>query len=173
MSEIIAKSRYVKSSPRKLRAVAKLVVRKNAQKGMTILAFTDKKAAGILSKTIKSAVYNAVNNFNLEKEDLIIKSIMVDQGPTMKRYRAMARGSANVYNKRTAHITVILETKVTSTKKVAKKTDTDSTHVTVKKPATKGTKAKSAPKKSPAKAKGSKTEVKVVSRKEKKATAKK
>ena len=167
MSEIIAKSRYVKSSPRKLRAVAKLVKDKTAENALIVLRFTPKKAAGILAKTIKSALYNGVNNFSLDKHLLLIKSITVDQGPTMKRFRAMARGSANVYRKQTSHITVILTsitpaTKKTSDQPASTQKKTVSTKTTISK---KKTSKKTAPK-------GSKTEVKVQTRKARK-TAKK
>jgi large subunit ribosomal protein L22 len=169
MSEIIAKSRYVKSSPRKLRAVAKLVKNKSAENALTILKFTPKKAAGILAKTIKSALYNGVNNFSLDKANLRVNSITADQGPTLKRFRAMARGSANVYRKQTAHITVILATITTPVaKSTAKKSDKSSPAkptaktVAIKKKTAKTTQPK-----------GSKTEVKVQTRKEKKATPKK
>jgi ribosomal protein L22 len=134
---------------------------------MTILKFTPQKAAGILSKTIKTAIYNAVNNFNLEKEDLVVKTVMIDQGPNLKRFRPMARGSANVYKKRTSHITVILETTgKPAVKQVAKVADTKKT---VK--ATKTTKAKSKTVKA-AKPKGQKTEVKVQTRKARKESTK-
>ncbi len=168
MTEVLAKSRFVKSSPRKLRAVAKLIRNKNAVASMTILKYTSKKAAGILSKTVKTAIYNAVNNFNLDKENLVVKTVMIDQGPNLKRFRPMARGSANVYYKRTSHITVILETsaqpsvKPTKTVKsaAAKKTTSTSTAKSKTKPATK------------VKPKGQKTEVKVQTRKARKESAK-
>ncbi len=176
MSEIIAKSRYVKSAPRKLRAVAVLVKNKTATSSMVVLQHTTKKAAGILSKTIKTAIYNAVNNFNLDKEKLVIKTIMIDQGPTMKRFRAQSRGGASTYKKRTSHITVILETseeksapkkKPVVKKEVAKDKDTET------KPETKKETKKTTAKTKTVKPKGSKTEVKVQTRKEKKEEAKK
>lgn len=122
MADIIAKTRYAKSSPRKLRAVARLVRSKDVQASLTILNHTSKKAAKVLAKTLKSAMYNAINNFNFDKQDLTIKSILIDQGPTMSRWRAMARGSGNSFKKRTSHITVILEALELKPKKQAKKT---------------------------------------------------
>jgi len=168
MSEIIAKSRYVKSAPRKLRAVAVLVKNKPATTSMVILDHTTKKAAGILNKTIKTAIYNAVNNFNLDKEKLMIKTIMIDQGPTMKRFRAQSRGGASTYKKRTSHITVILETAQEASK--PKKKPATKAPVTKEEkdaPKAKETKKTTAKVKSE-KPKGSKTEVKVQTRKEKK-----
>lgn len=175
MSEIIAKSRYVKSSPRKLRAVAKLVKNKLADNALTILRFTPKKAAGILAKTIKSALYNGVNNFSLEKDNLVVRSITVDQGPTLKRFRAMARGSANVYRKQTSHITVILSTVINPVAKPTKKTATTAkTKTTVaKSKTTVKTPRRGVSSATKVETKGSKTEVKVQTRKEKKATTKK
>lgn len=168
MSEIIAKSRYVKSSPRKLRAVAKLVKDKTAENALVILQFTPKKAAGILAKTIKSALYNGVNNFSLDKHGLKIKAITVDQGPTMKRFRAMARGSANVYRKQTSHITVILSSVIPSTKKTSTKLEDTKKDAKAAKKST-VTKKTSTKKTKP---KGSKTEVTVQTRKARKTTKK-
>jgi|GEM_PF-326761 len=178
MAEIIAKSRYVRSTPRKLRAVAALVKSKGAEESLVVLKYTNKKAAGLLAKTIKSAVANAVNNFNLEKENLIIKSIRIDQGPTLKRFIAMARGSGNRFKKHTSHITVILFTPDTPQPKVQPKpepvqsTEEDQA-ATSDKPKTKATvKSKSTAKKTAKtkteKPKGSKTTVSVKSRKDKK-----
>lgn len=168
MSEIIAKTRYAQSSPRKLRAVALLVKRQPANKSLTILQFTPKKAARLLAKTIKTAIYNAVNNFNLDKDKLTIKNILIDQGPTLTRFIAMARGSGNEYKKRTAHITVILETPELA---VAKKAvDLIEEEVTVKSKSGKNKPKKPAKKtaaKKPAKLKGNKTTVSVKSRKAK------
>lgn len=168
MADIIAKSKYVQSSPRKLRAVAKLVKHQSVLRSIDILKFTPKKAATILNKTIRTAMYNAVNNFSLPKEGLIIKNITIDQGPTMSRFTPMARGSANAYKKRTSHITVILEShdtpgkakKSASVTPVSKKSSTKKGAKVVKKSET------TAPK-------GKKTEVKVQTRREKKESAKK
>ncbi len=173
MAEIIAKSRYVRSSPRKLRAVAKLVNHKGADESLIVLKYTHKKAAGILAKTIKSAIANAVNNFNLEKDNLVIKSINIDQGPTLKRFIAMARGSGNRFKKRTSHITVVLFTadkpkpkaKPAPAKTETKTSDKTDTKATVKKKTTAKV-TKEAKKES--KPKGSKTTVSVKSRKDKK-----
>ncbi|MFZ5392138.1 MAG: 50S ribosomal protein L22 [Patescibacteria group bacterium] len=161
MTEVIAKTRFAQSAPRKLRAVAKLVKSKPAFPSLTTLQFTPKKAAKVLAKTLKTAIYNAVNNFNYDKKDLIIKNILIDQGPTLVRFIAMARGSGNSYKKRTSHITVILEVvePVSITKTPAKKADSPAKTVTKK------TSSKSkATKKDTAKAKGAKTTVSVRSR---------
>ncbi|MFA4930635.1 MAG: 50S ribosomal protein L22 [Patescibacteria group bacterium] len=109
MPEIIAKTRYAQSTPRKLRAVAVLVKKKPAVSSLVVLQHTPQKAAEVLAKTIKSAIYNAVNNFNFDKTSLIIKNILINEGPSLKRYRANARGSGSGYKRKTAHIIVILE----------------------------------------------------------------
>ena len=67
-----------------------------------------KKGAYLLNKTLKSAVANAENNAELSVDTLVVKSVMVDEGPTMRRTMPRARGSANMIRKRTSHITVVL-----------------------------------------------------------------
>ena len=67
-----------------------------------------KKGAYLLNKTLKSALANAENNAELSVDTLVVKSVMVDEGPTMRRTMPRARGSANMIRKRTSHITVIL-----------------------------------------------------------------
>lgn len=165
MTEIIAKTRYAQSAPRKLRAVAKLVKRKPATQALITLQFTPKKAARILAKTIRSALYNGVNNFNFDKEELNIKSITIDQGPTLKRFIAMARGSANTYCKRTSHITVILETPSVFKPKEEPIAPAEESATTVSTPPKT---AKKTAKKAPAKPRGAKTTVAVRSRRAKK-----
>lgn len=164
MTEIIAKTRYAQSAPRKLRAVAKLVKKQSATKALVTLQFTPQKAAKILAKTIKSALYNGVNNFNFDKEELTLKSICIDQGPTLKRFIAMSKGSANTYCKRTSHITVILETP----SEIKAKTDSAKEPVTALPASKSKSTAKKTVKKEPVKAKGTKTTVAVRSRKAKK-----
>ena len=70
------------------------------------LKFMPQKAAGIVSKTIHSAVANAEQNMNLDVDDLIVRNLIVDQGPSLKRFRARARGRGSRILKRTSHITV-------------------------------------------------------------------
>lgn len=87
---------------------------------LEVLAFTRKAAAKPISEVIKQAIGNATNNFKLAREDLRLKSITIDEGPTMKRWRAGARGRIKPYAKRTSHITVVLEGKK-SEEKASKK----------------------------------------------------
>ncbi len=100
--------RYVRVSPRKAKLVADLVRRKRVEKALQILSFTPKKSARIIAKLLKQAVANASQNKGVDVDTLWIKSILVNQGPTLKRFRARARGRANTIRKRTSHISVVL-----------------------------------------------------------------
>ena len=100
-----------RQSPRKVRLVADLVRGKKVEAAIVALQFADKKAAEVISKLLKSAVDNAKTNFNLEKESLVVKEITVNNGSTLKRRRPRARGSAFPINKRTSHISIVLESK--------------------------------------------------------------
>ena len=73
--------------------------------------FTPNKAARIVEKTLNSAIANAENNFGLEKANLVVSEAFANEGPTMKRFRPRAKGSASPINKRTAHITVAVAEK--------------------------------------------------------------
>lgn len=119
--EIKAKAKNIKISPRKVRLVIDVVRGMKAVSALNQLKFVNKKAALPVSKVIGSAVSNAVNTFELDKENLFIKEIRVDEGMTMKRWMPRARGSATPLRKRTSHINVVLGELVESGKKVAKK----------------------------------------------------
>jgi large subunit ribosomal protein L22 len=75
---------------------------------LDILAFTPKKAAGLIAKTLKSAVANAENNNNLRADKLVVQEATVGEGPTFKRFQPKARGSAGPIRKRTSHIRIIV-----------------------------------------------------------------
>jgi len=75
---------------------------------LDVLAFTPRKAAGLIAKTLKSAVANAENNNNLRADRLVVQEATVGEGPTMKRFQPKARGSAGPIRKRTSHIRIIL-----------------------------------------------------------------
>jgi len=107
--EVKAVTRYVRISPRKVRLVTELVKGKTAEEALSILKFLPKKAARLVSKTLQSAVANAEQNSNIDVDTLYIKRIFVDEGPSMKRWRARAMGRATRILKRTSHITVILD----------------------------------------------------------------
>jgi large subunit ribosomal protein L22 len=114
--------------PKKARIVADQVKGMRALRAMNLLHFLPNKTAAILEKLIKSATANAKENHQLNEEDLIVKNVLVDGGPVLKRIRARAMGRANRILKRTSHITVIVEdvpevpkqTRQASTKPTAK-----------------------------------------------------
>lgn len=106
--EVKAVTKYAHISAKKMRDVAREIQGLSVSQATDILTYTPKKGAYLLNKTLKSALANAENNKELAVDDLVVKSIMVDEGPTMRRTMPRARGSANMIRKRTAHITVIL-----------------------------------------------------------------
>lgn len=106
--EIRASAKRVPVSPQKARLVLDLVRDKDVDEALATLEFTPKRAARHVAKVIKSAIANAEENFGLDREDLYIAEIYADNGPTLKRGRAGARGRYKPILKRTSHITVIL-----------------------------------------------------------------
>jgi len=111
MPQAKAHARYVRISPRKVRAVADAIRGMRAEDAMKQLQFIPAKAAGPLGKVLGSAISNAEHNGSLDKESLKIVSLTVDGGPILKRYRARAFGRAHPIHKRTSHINVVLEGK--------------------------------------------------------------
>lgn len=109
--EIKAKLNYLRITPRKVRLVADLVRNMDVKQAETQLKFMPKRASAPLLKLLNSAIANAKNNFNLEKDVLYIKKITVDEGPPFKRWRAGSRGRANPIIKRTSHINLVLDVK--------------------------------------------------------------
>ena len=106
--EVRAVAKYIRMSPRKVRLVADLVRGMDVNEALTLLRFTPKAAAKVVAKTIASAAANAEENYGLSTDDLYIAKIMVDEGPTLKRGRAGARGRFKPILKRSSHITVVL-----------------------------------------------------------------
>lgn len=106
--EVKAVSKYVRISPQKVRMIIGAVKGKPVEEGIEILSFMPQKAASIVNKTIKSAVANADQYPDLDVDTLVIHNITADQGPTLKRFKARARGRGTRILKRTAHITVTL-----------------------------------------------------------------
>ena len=107
--ETKAIARYQQISPQKCRLVADLVRGRNIEEALSVLEFTQKKAARLIEKTVRSAVANAENNNNADVDSLYIKTIMVDGGPSSGRFRPRAQGRATAIRKRTSHITVIVD----------------------------------------------------------------
>ena len=106
--EVKAVAKYVRISPVKVRRLIDAIKGKPVETGLNILKFMPQKAAGIVEKTVRSAVSNADQNPDIDVDMLVIRNIIVDQGPTLKRFRARARGRGTRILKRTAHITIIL-----------------------------------------------------------------
>lgn len=119
--EVKAKLRFLKIGPRKVRLVVDLVRGKKISKAVEILSLLNKKAARPVLKLILSAVANAKNNFSIEEKTLKLKSITVDEGPTLKRWMPKARGRATPIRERSSHITVILVGEKAEVKKENKK----------------------------------------------------
>jgi large subunit ribosomal protein L22 len=107
--EAVARARYIRISPRKARLVADLIRGKSAQQATNILTFTQKAAARIIKKVLQSAIANAENKGDIDVDTLYVKRIFVDQGPTQKRYRPRAMGRATLIQKKTSHITIVLD----------------------------------------------------------------
>ena len=106
-----ATAKYIRISPIKLKPVANLVRGKDLKEALNILKFTPGKGSVIIEKVVKSAAANAENNFALNPDDLYIAEVYAHQGPTMKRWRAGAKGSASRILKRSSHVGVTLEEK--------------------------------------------------------------
>lgn len=115
---IIAKLNNYRQSPRKVRLVANLVKGKRVAEALDILDFAVKRASLPLKTLIESAVANAKNNFNLDRETLVVKEFKVDVGAILYRRMPRARGTAYPIRKRTSHIFVELEPKEIKNKKV-------------------------------------------------------
>lgn len=107
--EVRAYQKYIRVSPRKLRLVADAVRNMPPNQALTNLKFMNKRAAVPLAKIFKQAISNAQNNLNLKEADLKTKELLVEEGPTLKRWRAVSRGRAHQIMKRTSHLKLILE----------------------------------------------------------------
>ena len=102
-------ARYVRISPRKARLVVDLVRGQDVETALDTLALTRKKAALIVTKTLKSAIANAEDTQNVDVDRLYVKRVFVDEGPTWGRWRPRAQGRATPIRKRTSHITVVVD----------------------------------------------------------------
>ena len=105
--EATAKTKNARISANKAREVSRLIQGKSYNEALKLVTFANKKAAGIIKKTLISAKANAENNHQAG-DDLVVKLAVVGEGPTMKRFRPKARGMAGRINKRTSHVTIVL-----------------------------------------------------------------
>ena len=111
--ETRASTRFVRISPQKARLVVDMIRGRKVEEALTVLDFTPKKAARIVAKTLRSAVANAEDTKNVDVDELIVTRCWVDEGPTLKRMLPRAQGRATRINKRSSHITVIVDEKQT------------------------------------------------------------
>ena len=101
--------RYARISSRKVKIVADLIRGKQVDEALAIIKFTPKASSEILEKLLKSAIANAENNHGMNRGNLIVSEIYANQGPTLKRIRPAAKGSAVRIRKRTCHITLVVK----------------------------------------------------------------
>ena len=110
-TEVKATAKYVRVAPRKARMVVDMIRNKSVAQALEILQFSNRAVAVDVAKVVRSAAANAENNNNLRAENLVIAAAYVDEGPTLKRIRPRAKGSASRINKRMSHITVVVAPK--------------------------------------------------------------
>lgn len=106
-----ATAKTVRIAARKARLVIDLIRGRQADEALAILEFTPRAGSPLIAKVLKSAIANAENNFDLDAQNLYVKEAFVNEGPTLKRFRPRAKGSASPINKRTSHITVVVAEK--------------------------------------------------------------
>lgn len=103
-------ARYIRITPRKVRLVSDLVRGKPVNEALTILKFSSRKrTAKTISDLVESAIANAEQKGRIDVDNLFVKSLLVDQGPTLKRFEARAKGQGMRILKKSSHITVVLE----------------------------------------------------------------
>ena len=111
VKEAKATLKFARISSRKVKIVADLIRGKNVDEALAIIKFTPKASSEVLEKLLKSAIANAENNHDMKHENLYVAEIFANQGPTLKRIRPAAKGSAVRIRKRTSHITIVLKEK--------------------------------------------------------------
>jgi len=108
MMEAKAHAKYIRVSPRKARQVMDLIRGKNVGDAVAILRNTPRKASRLIEKVLNSAIANAENNNGMIADELYVKEAYVNEGPTMKRWRARAQGMASPIRKRTSHLSIVV-----------------------------------------------------------------
>ena len=101
--------KYCRMAPRKLRVVADMIRGRPVEEAVNLLTFTRKAAAPVLRKLLLSAVDNAENEGELNTDELVVATISVDQGPTLKRWKPRAQGRAFRIDKKTSHVSIALD----------------------------------------------------------------
>lgn len=116
---ITAQQKFVRQAPRKVRLVANAVKNLPLEQALKQLAIIERRATLPVIKVVKQAVANAVNNHGVAVKDLILKDILITEGPRYRRFNPVSRGRAHEIKKSTSHIMVRLETQDTKTKENA------------------------------------------------------
>ena len=106
--QVKAVAKNIRISPQKARLAADQIRGKSVARALEILSFGETKASQLMLKTLESAIANAEHNESADIDDLVVSQCFVDEGPTMKRFRARAKGRANQILKRSSHITVMV-----------------------------------------------------------------
>ncbi len=119
--QIHSTTKYARISAFKAREVAREIQGLPVATALDIVAFSPKKAAALIAKTLKSAVANAENNANLRADSLVVKEATIGEGPTAKRFQPKARGSAGPIMKRSSHIRIVVTDEIEIPKRGAKK----------------------------------------------------
>jgi len=157
--QVTSTYRYAKISAFKVREVTRAIQGLPVSAALDLVAFSPKKAAGFISKTLKSAIANAENNANLRVDGLVVKEATVGEGPTMKRMMPRARGSGSRILKRSSHIRIILTDEIEIKTREQKKRQKSKSR---KQPDKTKAESKKAEKKAPSKAKKKEPEVEEV-----------
>ena len=113
--------KHIRSSPLKMRRVINLVRERNVPEAVAILDYMPQKVTGVIEQTIRSAVYNLMDQYDerFDEGALQLKEIRADEGPTFERFNARARGRAAPIRKRTTHLTVVIEVSEETPEEVA------------------------------------------------------
>src|SRR3954451_10606229 len=101
--------RKFRQSPRKVRMVADMIRGRKVDEALSILKFQTRKAAKMLSKVLSSAIANATENEKADADTLVVSAVSIDSGPVEKRWLARSMGRANRINRRSSHVTVVVE----------------------------------------------------------------
>ena len=102
-------AKYIRISSRKVKIVIDLIRGKKVDDALAILMYTPKSAAPVVAKLLNSAIANAENNLEMDRDSLYVAEVYANQGPTLKRMWARSHGRADLLHKRTSHITIVLD----------------------------------------------------------------
>ncbi len=110
--QIIAKSTAVRISPRKVRLIAGALSNLSAKEALVRLSVLNKRSSYVLINVLKSAIANAIHNAKKQEDNLLVKQVLVSEGPFLKRFHPSTRGRVHPYKKRSSHIKVVLEERI-------------------------------------------------------------